>query len=104
MGVVIVKVIQAIQATPHKITAVKTTVESFVCHGRMGLVDDVPSPMNRKGISRSGHLQSPCCLSSVDMEEVMLTLWKDSEQQPSEKGALLVISYCRQHSGWAPQQ
>lgn len=79
MGVVIVKVIQAIQAIPHKITAVKTTVESFVCCGRTGLVDDVPSSRNRKGFSRrSGHLQSPCYLTSLEMEEVVLTLWEDS--------------------------
>lgn len=49
MGIVTVKVIQAIQATPHKIIAVKTTFESFVCHGHVGLVDDVPR--NRKGFS-----------------------------------------------------
>jgi len=57
MGVVVIKVIQAIQATPHKITAVKTTVESFVCCGQAGLVDDIPSPRNKKGFSgRSEHL------------------------------------------------
>lgn len=79
MGVVIVKVIQAIQATPRKITAVKTTVESFVCCGHTELVDDVSSPRNRKGFSRrSGHLQSLCCLTRVEMEEVMLTLWEES--------------------------
>lgn len=79
MGVVIGKVIQATPITPCKITAVETTAESFVCCGGMGLVNDVPNPKNRKGFSRrSGHLQSLCCLTSMEKGKVVLTVWEDS--------------------------
>lgn len=44
----------------------------------MGLVNDVPSSKNRRGFSRGpGHLKSVCCLTTVEMEEVVLTLWED---------------------------
>lgn len=87
MGVVIIKAIQAIQVTPRKITAVKTTLESFHWCGCIGLVADVPSPRNRKGFSgRSGNLQSPCCLNSVEMKEFVFTLFEDlSSSTPQRK-------------------
>lgn len=44
----------------------------------MGLVNDVPSSRNRKGFSRGlGYLKSVCCVTAVEMEKVVLTLWED---------------------------
>lgn len=75
----------------------------------MELVNDVLSSKNRKGFSRGpGHLKSVCCLITVEMEEVVLTLWEDLwSSKPSEKASELVQLLCgaiAECCGSAPQQ